>query len=211
MALENGTLVKVDEALKQAVEYARTLRETTQQSVPMRRRRSSVNDVPASYGGSSEYMGMFKLILEQESAGEGESESTHYYVRIVDGATYNASATPFSGNSTCKVNNVVFSVAAYRSVEVTRSTIFALRFTAAIAADPSRNIEAQSARVEIVNLKEDLNMDSLPDDSTGNCYYQLGRAIANTVNGILTVRIQQDHQAVASNGIPQIFWYGVCS
>ena len=154
-------------------------------------------------GGSSEYTGYFKLVLLK-------SESGKYFVDIVDGATYDPAQTPVSGNSVCKVNNVTFYLEPYQSGEITETTLFALRYTAPVEADEDTGTEAEAEKVEIINLTEE-GYFYLPSDTSKICYYQLGRAIVRTDSeGNKSVTIQQDHQATASNGIPQIFRYALC-
>ena len=153
--------------------------------------------------GSAEYTGYFKLVLLK-------SESGKYFVDIVDGATYDPAQTPVSGNSVCKVNNVTFYLEPYQSGEITETSIFALRYTAPVEADEDSGTEAQAEKVEIVNLTAE-GYSYLPSDTSKICYYQLGRAIVTTdAEGNKSVTIQQDHQATASNGIPQIFFYALC-
>lgn len=162
-------------------------------------------------GGSAEYTGYFKLVLlEENETGEDGESVRKYSVAIVDGATYDPAQTPVSGKSVCKVNNVTFSLDPYQSGEITETSIFALRYTAPVEADEDDESEAQDEKVEIVNLTAE-GMDALPSDTSKICYYQLGRAIVTTdTEGNKSVTIQQDHQATASNGIPQIFFYALC-
>ena len=94
---------------------------------------------------------------------------------------------------------------------IAETSIFALKYTAPVAADPDAGTEAEAAKVEIVNLAEE-GRSYLPSDTSENCWYQLGRAIVSAnEDGTLNVTIQQDHQGTVTNGIPQIFWYGYCA
>ena len=161
-------------------------------------------------GGASEYNGYFKLVLEEQPVSDEPGANVDYYVNIVDGATYEAEKDPVSGKSVCKVNNVTYQLDPYRSGMIAETSIFALKYTAPVAADPDAGTEAQPAKVEIVNLAEE-GRSYLPSDDSKNCWYQLGRAIVSTnTDGTLDVTIQQDHQGTATNGIPQIWWYGLC-
>lgn len=166
-------------------------------------RESAVVQKKSKNAVSYEYTGYFKLVLLQ-------SESGSYSVTIVDGATYDPAKTPVSGKSVCKVNNVTFYLEPYQSGEITETTLFALRYTAPVEADEDTGTEAEAEKVEIVNLTAE-GYSSLPSDTSDVCYYQLGRAIVRTDSeGNKSVTIQQDHQATASNGIPQIFRYALC-
>lgn len=157
---------------------------------------------------AEEYTGYFKLVL-LETEGE-ENNPQKYFVDIVDGATYDPTQKPVSGKSVCKVNNVTYQLDPYESGEITETSVFALKYTAPVAADPDAGTEAEPAKVEIVNLQAE-GYDVLPSDSSEICWYQLGRAVVSTnTDGTLNVTVQQDHLGTASNGIPQIFWYGLC-
>lgn len=159
---------------------------------------------------SYEYIGYFKLILESQPVSDEPGANVDYYVNIVDGATYDAEQNPVSGKSVCKVNNVTYQLDPYRSGMIAETSIFALKYTAPVAADPDAGTEAEAAKVEIVNLAEE-GRSYLPSDTSENCWYQLGRAIVSAnEDGTLNVTIQQDHQGTATNGIPQIWWYGLC-
>ena len=160
----------------------------------------------ASYG----YTGYFKLVLESQPVSDEPGANVDYYVNIVDGATYDAEQNPVSGKSVCKVNNVTYQLDPYRSGMIAETSIFALKYTAPVAADPDTGTEAQAAKVEVVNLAEE-GRSYLPSDTSENCWYQLGRVIVSAnEDGTLNVTIQQDHQGTATNGIPQIWWYGLC-
>jgi len=136
------------------------------------------------------YAGYFTLALRR--SGDDPAE---YRVRVVDGATYDGSTLASSGNSTCKVNNRVFSVAPWESGSVAASPngtrIIALRFTPG-------SVPAQDV-VEIVML--DLNI-GLPNDSESASYYQLGRLIISYGSA----RVVQDH----TSGVAQLWWYFLC-
>lgn len=123
------------------------------------------------------YNGYFKVT----DASEGDA----FKVKVADGATGEA--------STCKVNNIVFSVPAWTSEAITATRLIVLKYTA--------KTSGQDAKVELVLLE------TLPNDDNLNCYYQIGRAIVNRDG---SRKIQQDHNAVSSNGIAQIYWYIVC-
>lgn len=172
-------------------------------------RRNTLNENYPS-GGTAEYTGYFKLILESQPVSDEPGANVDYYVNIVDGATYDAEQNPVSGKSVCKVNNVTYQLDPYRSGMIAETSIFALKYTAPVAADPDAGTEAQAAKVEIVNLAEE-GRSYLPSDTSENCWYQLGRVIVSAnEDGTLNVTIQQDHQGTATNGIPQIWWYGLC-
>ena len=161
-------------------------------------------------GASYEYNGYFKLVLEEQAVSDEPGANVDYYVNIVDGATYDAEQNPVSGKSVCKVNNVTYQLDPYRSGMIAETSIFALKYTAPVAADPDAGTEAEAAKVEIVNLAEE-GRSYLPSDTSENCWYQLGRAIVSAnEDGTLNVTIQQDHQGTATNGIPQIWWYALC-
>lgn len=128
-------------------------------------------------GGDSGYNGYFKIT----DASEGDA----FKVKVADGAT--------GGASTCKVNNIVFSVPAWTSEAITATRLIVLKYTA--------KTSGQDAKVELVLLE------TLPSDDNLNCYYQIGRAIVNRDG---SRKIQQDHNAVSSNGIAQIYWYNLC-
>ena len=129
------------------------------------------------------YNGYFKIT----DASEGDA----FKVRVADGATGEA--------STCKVNNIVFSVPAWTSEAITATRLIVLKYTAATKA--SGETPAAAAKVELVLLE------TLPSDDNLNCYYQIGRAIVNRDG---SRKIQQDHNAASSNGIAQIYWYNLC-
>lgn len=159
---------------------------------------------------SYEYTGYFKLVLESQPVSDEPGANVDYYVNIVDGSTYDAEQNPVSGKSVCKVNNVTYQLDPYRSDMIAETSIFALKYTAPVASDPDTGTEAQAAKVEVVNLAEE-GRSYLPSDTSENCWYQLGRAIVSAnEDGTLNVTIQQDHQGTATNGIPQIWWYGLC-
>lgn len=130
-----------------------------------------------------EYTGYFKVV----NASEGDA----FKVKVADGATGEA--------STCKVNNIVFSVPAWTSEAITATRLIVLKYTAATKA--SGETPAAAAKVELVLLE------TLPNDDNLNCYYQIGRAIINRDG---SRKIQQDHNAASSNGIAQIYWYNLC-
>lgn len=172
-------------------------------------RRNTLNENYPS-GGTAGYTGYFKLVLESQPVSDKPGANVDYYVNIVDGSTYDAEQNPVSGKSVCKVNNVTYQLDPYRSGMIAETSIFALKYTAPVAADPDAGTEAEAAKVEIVNLAEE-GRSYLPSDTSENCWYQLGRAIVSAnEDGTLNVTIQQDHQGAATNGIPQIWWYGLC-
>lgn len=129
--------------------------------------------ITVTEGGGYEYNGYFKIT----DASEGDA----FKVKVADGATGEA--------STCKVNNIVFSVPAWTSEAITASKVVALKYTAA------SGDSAASVAVEL--------FDELPDDSDAAAYCQIGRVI---VSGE-TRTIQQDH----TTGVAQIWWYLLCS
>lgn len=130
-------------------------------------------------GGDSGYNGYFKIT----DASEGDA----FKVKVADGAT--------GGASTCKVNNIVFSVPAWTSEAITATRLIVLKYTAATKA--SGETPAADAKVEIVEL------DAMPSDDAQTAYYQIGRTIIK--DG--TMKIAQDHTA----GVAQIYWYLLCS
>lgn len=135
-------------------------------------------------GSGTAYNSYFKIINASTTDAEGNVSNK---IKIVDGATYN-SETGLSGDSVCKVNNMVFNVPTFLA-DITESTIFVLQFTAETDETP--------ATVEIIAV------DCLPPDTAQNAYYQIGRVYLT--NG--SIKIQQDHTA----GIAQIYWYLLCS
>ena len=139
--------------------------------------------ITANVQQSLAYNGYFKIT----DASEGDT----FKVKVADGAT--------GGASTCKVNNIVFSVPAWTSEAITATRLIVLKYTAATKA--SGETPAAAAKVELVLLE------TLPNDDNLNCYYQIGRAIVNRDG---SRKIQQDHNAVSSNGIAQIYWYNLC-
>lgn len=147
--------------------------------------RNTFTDRRGGYGGGGgyEYNGYFKIT----DASEGDA----FKVKVADGATGEA--------STCKVNNIVFSVPAWTSEAITATRLIVLKYTAATKA--SGETPAADAKVELVLLE------TLPSDDNLNCYYQIGRAIINRDG---SRKIQQDHNAASSNGIAQIYWYNLC-
>ena len=84
----------------------------------------------------AKYTGYFKLILESQPVSDEPGANVDYYVNIVDGATYDAEQNPVSGKSVCKVNNVTYQLDPYRSGMIAETSIFALKYTAPVAADP---------------------------------------------------------------------------
>lgn len=132
--------------------------------------------ITANVKASTAYKGYFKIV--------DASEDDVFKVSVIDGAT--------GGASTCKVNNMVFSVPAWTSEEITTNKLVVLKYTA--------ESSEEDEKIELVLL------DYLPNDDNINCYYQIGRVIFN--DGRMT--IQQDHLAQSSNGIAQLYWYVVC-
>ena len=144
----------------------------------------------AGGAGGSEYNGYFKIVNASTTDTSGKTTNR---IRIVDGATYNATAGT-SGKSVCKVNNAAFQVDMF-SADVSASKVYCLKYTAATKANEST--PAAAAKIEIVEL------DTMPSDDTKTAYYQIGRTIvANN-----TMKIQQDHTA----GVAKIDWYLLCS
>ena len=139
--------------------------------------------ITANVKASTAYKGYFKIV--------DASEDDVFKVSVIDGAT--------GGASTCKVNNMVFSVPAWTSEAITATRLIVLKYTAATKA--SGETPAANAKVELVLLE------TLPSDDNLNCYYQIGRAIVNRDG---SRKIQQDHNAASSNGIAQIYWYNLC-
>lgn len=170
--------VQYSERLQRAVDIAIRPAEFSV-SQPARRSGSNSLTNQSGYGGGGgyEYNGYFKIT----DASEGDA----FKVKVADGAT--------GGASTCKVNNIVFSVPAWTSEAITATRLIVLKYTA--------KTSGQDAKVELVLLE------TLPNDDNLNCYYQIGRAIVNRDG---SRKIQQDHNAVSSNGIAQIYWYIVC-
>lgn len=132
--------------------------------------------ITAVKASSSEYNGYFKIV--------DASKDGVFKVSVIDGAT--------GGASTCKVNNIGFSVPAWTSEEITSNKLVVLKYTA--------KTTKEDATVEIVLL------DALPNDDSSNCYYQIGRVLFNDKK----MKIHQDHLAYSANGIAQLYWYVVC-
>ena len=176
--------VQYSERLQRAVDIAIRPAEFSV-SQPARRSGSNSLTNQSGYGGGGgyEYNGYFKIT----DASEGDA----FKVKVADGATGEA--------STCKVNNIVFSVPAWTSEAITATRLIVLKYTAATKA--SGETPAADAKVELVLLE------TLPSDDNLNCYYQIGRAIINRDG---SRKIQQDHNAASSNGIAQIYWYNLC-
>lgn len=153
-------------------------------------------------GGSNEYNGYFKII--DASTYNEDGTLSEAKIKIVDGATYDEE-TGTSGDSRCRVNNVTYYISTYTSDSLSGDSVFALKYTPKVYADSSTGTEFQPDKVEIVNLTSE-GIEGLPDDTAEACWYQLGRVFIS--NG--RVEIQQDHQSMAGNGIPQIFWFDLC-
>lgn len=134
--------------------------------------------------------GYFKIIDTSETNNDGKIT---FNVAIVDGATYN-SENGSSGKSRCKVNNTFFDVEKFTLENITKTTTFVIKYTAA------NSKEATKATCEIITIDDG---DTVPNDTKKEAYYQIGRAIIK--NDMLT--ISQDH----TTGIPQINWYLLCS
>ena len=131
-------------------------------------------------GGDSAYNGYFTI--------NNISTETEKKIAVCDGATWDGTT---SGTSTCKVNNVTFSVAVSEFV-ITVTKLVCLKFTATSVVDGA----TVPAKVECVLL------DSLPSDTSEFCYYQIGRAIVS--DNVMS--ITQDHQCGAGNGVAQLWW-----
>ncbi len=141
---------------------------------------------------SAGYAGYFKLYLIKTTVGE----TTTYKVRIADGATYQSESS-VGGNSTCKVNNTIFSVAPYLSAELTSNMLFYLKYNATAAT---------------VTLESSATL-TLPSDTDTIAYYQLGRFYTGTTpyivqdhSNLTTVYSSTSTPTVVANGIPQIWW-----
>lgn len=195
-------LVQFTERLQKAVNNALASSSSVRVNSSPRRRGTSALDAQGGGGGGSsfpEYNGFFKLILETVQSEQGQTE---YYVRIVDGATYNPSNNPVSDNSVCMVNGVSFSVPPFRSEKIVRSTWFGLLFTS----NGNGNTGQLDGTVKIISQNSDMY-----NDTRTKVYYLLGRAFVS--NGV--VEIQQDHcstsiNGITGNGVAQLWWYGVC-
>ena len=147
--------------------------------------RKAVLNLGGGGGASLSYNGYFKIT-------DATGEDKQFRVRVADGAT--------GGNSICKVNNMTFSVAPWESETIGATKAIVLKFTA--GSKDATSEEEKEGKVE-VELMDD---SKVPADSATNCYYIVGRAIVNGEERT----IQQDHQAIAANGVPQMFWYGIC-
>ena len=87
MALKKGTLVKVDETLIQAIDYATTLKNIYPITPKMRQRRSSLNEILSDAAAGKEYNGMFKLnLFSEEETDENGKTSEKWFVEVADGA-----------------------------------------------------------------------------------------------------------------------------
>ncbi len=195
---DNGAIVIMSDRLQMAVNNALSIGYQQLPSGANRpNRRNSLNqEIPSM--GNNNYNGYFTLYLVKvidEATG-----TSKYKVRIVDGATYDPEAGS-SGNSVCRVNNVIFSVPYYETDFLSGPGLFYLMYSAAVAA--SGDVPAQPAKVEIVRG----NIDSdLPSDSAKNSYYQLGRITRDSWWAGYT-HVTQDH----ITGIPQLWWYMACT
>lgn len=188
----NESVRRIPEKVNEILDYlrrtriqvdSRTMRKNeTPAGITLSAQRQTVA-TPAQRLPADEYTGYFKIT----DASEGDA----FKVKVADGAAGEA--------STCKVNNIVFSVPAWTSEVITATRLVVLKYTAATKA--SGEAPAEAAKVELVLLE------TLPSDDNLNCYYQIGRAIVDQDG---SRKIQQDHRAVSANGIAQIYWYNLC-
>lgn len=179
----NGDIVVMNDRLRMAVGNALSASPRDIQEAARRRRNSLDSVIPSSGGGPVQYSGYFALRLVQVSGA--------YRVRIVDGATYDATAGT-SGDSIATVNEVTFNVPYYESGDLTVTSIFALKYTY----DP----------VNVTGEIEIVNGESLPSGTSTTSYYYLGRAILNS--GAWS--IAQGHGAFSGNGVAAMTFYVLC-
>lgn len=176
------------------VEFQRGINRTVRQLQPETVRPNSYHRAETGSAAAvpNEYMGYFKLYLISETSGG----TTTYKVRIADGATYQSESN-VGGNSTCKVNNMTFSVAPYLSGSLIANMLFYLKYNASAA-----TVTLESSATLLI-----------PGDTDTEAYYQLGRFYSGTAP-----YVAQDHSnvttiygtgsttpTVVANGIPQIW------
>ena len=138
------------------------------------------------------YNGYFKII--DASMFNDDGTLVEAKIKIVDGATYDEE-TGISGTSRCKVNNAYFDVP-QAELAVTSQ---ALSSGYAVFLHYNKN---SSTAEETITLEFD---ETITEDSY-NCYYQVGRVLADS-NENSGFSIQQDHVV----GVPQMFLFGTCS
>ena len=140
-------------------------------------------------GGTSEYNGYFKII--DASTYNEDGTLAEAKIKIVDGATYDEE-TGTSGTSRCKVNNAYFDVP-QAELAVTSQAFYKYVFL-----HYNKN---SSTTEETITIGFDLR----PAEDPYNCYYQIGRVLADS-NQNSGFSIQQDHIV----GVPQMFLFGTC-
>lgn len=142
-------------------------------------------------GGNNEYNGYFKII--DASTYNEDGTLAEAKIKIVDGATYDEE-TGTSGTSRCKVNNAYFDVP---SAELSVTSL-ALNYLYAIYLHYNKN---SSTLEETITIE----IDQWNEGDSYNCYYQIGRVLADSRKNS-GFSVQQDHVS----GVPQMFLFGTC-
>lgn len=142
-------------------------------------------------GGNNEYNGYFKII--DASTYNEDGTLAEAKIKIVDWATYNKE-TGTSGDSRCKVNNAYFDVP-QAELAVTSQ---ALSSGYAVFLHYNKNSSTTEETITI-------GFDRYHEEDSYNCYYQIGRVLADS-NQNSGFSIQQDHIV----GVPQMFLFGTC-
>lgn len=141
--------------------------------------------------GANEYNGYFKII--DASTYNEDGTLAEAKIKIVDGATYDEE-TGTSGASRCKVNNAYFDVP-QAELAVTSQ---ALSSGYAVFLHYNKNSSTTEETITI-------GFDRYHEEDPYNCYYQIGRVLADS-NQNSGFSIQQDHVV----GVPQMFLFGTC-
>lgn len=137
------------------------------------------------------YNGYFKIIDASTYNEDGTLAESK--IKIVDGATYDEE-TGTSGTSRCKVNNAYFDVP-QAELAVTSQ---ALSSGYAVFLHYNKNSSTTEETITI-------GFDRDHEEDSYNCYYQIGRVLADS-NQNSGFSIQQDHVV----GVPQMFLFGTC-
>lgn len=137
------------------------------------------------------YNGYFKII--DASMFNDDGTLVEAKIKIVDGATYDEE-TGISGTSRCKVNNAYFDVP-QAELAVTSQ---ALSSGYAVFLHYNKNSSTTEETITI-------GFDRDHEEDSYNCYYQIGRVLADS-NQNSGFSIQQDHVV----GVPQMFLFGTC-
>lgn len=158
------------------------------------RGRSTFTDRRGGLGGgvTNEYNGYFKII--DSSTYNDDGTLAEAKIKIVDGATYDEE-TGTSGTSRCKVNNAYFDVP-QAELAVTSQ---ALSSGYAVFLHYNKNSSTTEETITI-------GFDRYHEEDSYNCYYQVGRVLADS-NENSGFSIQQDHVV----GVPQMFLFGICT